>query len=100
MINNVLQEFQNGGYSEITTEMIKDILDKTIKLLELFKESKNKDYLVDACISLAISDWEKLKENIHKILNSEQIATTFIKSPATTTNVNKRFECVVEIIKG
>lgn len=99
MINDILQEFQNNSYQDITTEIINDILEKTIKLLNLFKENKNKDYLVDACIPFAISDWNKLEEKKNVILNDEEILSTFLRSPATTSNVNKRFSRINDIIK-
>lgn len=99
MINDILQEFQNNSYQDITTEIINDILEKTIKLLNLFKENKNKDYLVDACIPFAISDWNKLEEKKDVILNDEEILSTFLRSPATTSNVNKRFSRINDIIK-
>lgn len=99
MINDILQEFQNNSYQDITTEIINDILEKTIKLLNLFKENKNKDYLVDACIPFAISDWNKLGEKKNVILNDEEILSTFLRSPATTSNVNKRFSRINDIIK-
>lgn len=99
MINDILQEFQNNSYQDITTEIINDILEKTIKLLDLFKENKNKDYLVDACIPFAISDWSKLEEKKNIILNDEEILSTFLRSPATTSNVNKRFSRINDIIK-
>jgi len=62
MINDILQEFQNNSFQEVTTQIVNEILEKTIKLLDLFKESKNKDYLVDACIPFAISNWSDLEE--------------------------------------
>lgn len=99
MINDILQEFQNNSYQDITTEIINDILEKTIKLLNLFKENKNKDYLVDACIPFAISNWNKLEEKKNVILNDEEILSTFLRSPATTSNVNKRFSRINDIIK-
>jgi len=99
MINDILQEFQNNSYQDITTEIINDILEKTIKLLNLFKENKNKDYLVDACIPFAISGWNKLEEKKNVILNDEEILSTFLRSPATTSNVNKRFSRINDIIK-
>ena len=99
MINDILQEFQNNSYQDITTEIINDILEKTIKLLNLFKENKNKDYLVDACIPFAISGWDKLEEKKNVILNDEEILSTFLRSPATTSNVNKRFSRINDIIK-
>ena len=96
MINDILQEFQNNSYQDITTEIINDILEKTIKLLNLFKENKNKDYLVDACIPFAISGWNKLEEKKNVILNDEEILSTFLRSPATTSNVNKRFSTKIK----
>lgn len=99
MINDVLQEFQNKNHSNIDSERINEILDKTIKMLMLFTEYKNKDYLVDACIPFAIDNWEKFEQKVDIILHDEEILSTFQQSPATTANVNKRLSCVMKIMK-
>ena len=99
MINDVLQEFQNKMYSEITNEVINDILDKTIKMLILFKDFKNKDYLIDACIPFVVHDWEKFKKKVDTILEDKEILSTFQQSYATTSNVNKRLSCIIRIMK-
>ena len=99
MINDVLQEFQNKMYSEITNEVINDILDKTIKMLILFKDFKNKDYLIDACIPFVVHDWEKFKKKVDTILEDKEILSTFQQSYATTANVNKRLSCIIRIMK-
>ena len=99
IINDVLQEFQNKMYSEITNEVINDILDKTIKMLILFKDFKNKDYLIDACIPFVVHDWEKFKKKVDTILEDKEILSTFQQSYATTANVNKRLSCIIRIMK-
>lgn len=99
MINDVLQEFQNKNHSNIDSERINEILDNTIKMLMLFTEYKNKDYLVDACIPFAIDNWEKFEQKVDIILHDEEILSTFQQSPATTANVNKRLSCVMKIMK-
>ncbi len=99
MINNVLQEFQDKEHNEITKEKICEILEKTIELLCLFGDNKNKDYLIDACIPFVLTKWEMIKENIEEILTDQEILSTFERSPATTTNVNLRLSRVKRILK-
>ncbi len=99
MINDVLQEFQNKKHKDVTSEEINEILEKTIKMLILFKEYKGKDYLIDACIPFAINNWKKFEKKVNIILEDKELLSTFQQSPATTTNVNKRLSCVMRIMK-
>ena len=99
MINDVLQEFQNKKHKDVTSEEINEILEKTIKMLILFKEYKGKDYLIDACIPFAINNWEKFEQKVNIILEDKELLSTFQQSPATTANVNKRLSCVMKIMK-
>ena len=99
MINDVLQEFQNKKHKDVTSEKINEILEKTIKMLILFKEYKGKDYLIDACIPFAINNWEKFEQKVNIILEDKELLSTFQQSPATTANVNKRLSCVMRIMK-
>ena len=99
MINDVLQEFQNKKHKDITSEEINEILEKTIKMLILFKEYKGKDYLIDACIPFTINNWEKFEKKVNIILEDKELLSTFQQSPATTANVNKRLSCVMRIMK-
>ena len=99
MINNVLLELQKGI---ITTrlEEIEDILLYTLKLKRLFFSSNDREFLIDACINFAITDWEKLEKKLAIILTDEEIKSTFSKSSSTTSNVNKRLKRVIEIMEG
>lgn len=99
MINDVLQEFQNKKHKDVTSEQINEILERTIKMLILFKDYKGKDYLIDACIPFAINNWEKFEQKVNIILKDKELLSTFQQSPATTANVNKRLSCVMRIMK-
>ncbi len=97
MINNVLQDFQN--HKEILeTEKIQEILNKTLKLLNLLKEIENKEYIIDACIPFVVENWDILLEKLDAIKDDAEINETFVKSPATTVNVNKRLQRVKGIL--
>lgn len=97
MINNVLQGFQSHKET-LEIEKIQEILDKTLKLLTLLKEVGNKEYIIDACIPFVVENWDILLERLDIIKNDIEINETFVKSPATTVNVNKRLEKVKEIL--
>lgn len=97
MINNVLQDFQNHK-EMLETEKIQEILNKTLKLLNLLKETENKEYIIDACIPFVVENWDILLEKLDAIKNDAEINETFVKSPATTVNVNKRLQRVKGIL--
>lgn len=99
MIDNILQSFQKKEIS-LNEDIIEKILDNTIELVKLFKENPDKEYLIDACIAFSILDWSKLKKNINKIVNDENIKKTFLKSKATTSNVNKRVAIIKSLLEG
>lgn len=100
MIDNILQEFQNKA-RKVNFEEIKQILNYTMKLLNAFRESQYKDYLIDACIPFALLHFDKLNSpvTLEKIMSSQNMLETFEKSPATTSNVNRRVEIVSEILR-
>lgn len=95
LINNTLASFQkNKGNSEqrkITDIPLKQILDNTIKILEFFDDI-NAPYYLECCIKIAVNNseiFDSIKEDIKK---DREILDTFVKSKATTSNVNKRIE--------
>lgn len=99
MINNVLLELQKG-IIPTKLEEIENILLYTLKLKRLFFSSNDREFLIDACINFAITDWEKLEKKLAVILTDEEIESTFSKSSSTTSNVNKRLKRVIEIMEG
>ena len=98
MIDGVLQAFQKKEQSFEKDEIDK-ILVKTLELMKIFENNPNKEYLIDSCIPFALSNWDNLKSNISDITQNKEIKKTFEKSKATTSNVNKRLEIVLKIIK-
>lgn len=99
MINNVLQRLQEQSITLEAAE-VELIIERTMCLLKFFVVRENRDYLVDACIPYAIDNWDKLESKIEEIIGDGVILETLIKSPATTSNVNKRFQRIKEIIEG
>ena len=99
MINNVLLELQKG-IIPARLEEIEAILLYTLKLKKLFYFLNDREFLIDACINFAITDWKKLEKKLTVILNDEEIKSTFSKSSSTTSNVNKRLKRVIEIMEG
>lgn len=99
MIDEILQCFQIKG-KDLDDKTIKIVLDKTIELMKIFKDDSNREYLVDACIPFSLEYWDDLMNNINNIIENEEIKKTFIKSKATTSNVNKRVEVIKKLLKG
>lgn len=97
MINYVLQGLQEG---KITIEALKvrEILQKTLDLKSKI-ESKSNDYIIDSFIPFAVDYWDKLICIKDKIIKEEGFQKTLEKSPATTSNVNKRLEILSKFIK-
>lgn len=98
MINMVLQRLQKGE-EKISQEKVKLILEGTIELLDKLYENPNKEYLVDACVPFVIEQKDKLYEKLNSIVSDKEIKDTFVKSASTTSNVNKRLERIVEIMR-
>ncbi len=96
MINSALQELQKEVL--IKEEVVYEILNGTIDLLDNLKDINSKNYIVDACIPFIVSQKENLFKKLDDIKEDEKINSTFLKSPATTKNVNYRFERVIEIL--
>lgn len=97
MINDVLSRFQNKNLS-LEVSKVESILKNTIQLLLKFEEQEQKSYLVDMCIYFAVEDYSKLETKFDTILSDPVIKETFEKSIATTSNVNKRLERMIEIM--
>lgn len=100
MINTVLQEIQ-GGKVTIEQDMLVLILDKTLQFRRMFESAPNADYIIDSLVPFVkqfdgIND-ETLAKNIFA---NEDIKKTLEKSPATTSNVNKRLNIVRQLIMG
>ena len=103
LINNVLSSFQKPTGIKQSNRSIEDypieaILEKTINILEYFDDTSNAPYYLECCIKLAVDNEDKFIEKREKIKEDEEILSTFIKSKATTTNVDKRVERVYSII--
>lgn len=97
MIDNILQDFQKGKRTINEEELLK-ILNKTIELLIIFENHTSKEYLVDSFIPFINVDMEVLKDKSIAVLEDDEFMKTFEKSPATTSNVNKRLEIVTDCL--
>lgn len=97
MINNVLQSYQKNS-DIIQDETVNIILEKTLELLRIFKDNQFSEYFIDALIPFSIQYWDLICENIDIIKNDETLNNTFVKSPSTTTNINKRVARIAEIL--
>ncbi len=96
MINSVLSKIQEGKI-KLSEEKVLMIIEKTIDLMKRFEKYDYSSYLVDSCIPF-IDQWDVLVDKLDKIMNDSEIAQTMAKSPATTSNVNKRISCINRII--
>lgn len=98
MINNVLQEFQREKIT-IEKDTLILILDKTLKFRKAFAGAPNADYIIDSLIPFAEQFDGESDETIAKtIFKNADIKKTFERSPATTSNVNKRLSLVRQLI--
>ncbi|WP_419673104.1 DUF262 domain-containing protein [Aliarcobacter butzleri] len=97
MINTFLEKLQK---KEIVIEekTIKDIINRTIELLIILKDEKNKEYLIDSLIPFVVDKWEEVEKEILNIKVDQNILNTLEKSPSTTTNVNERLRIINSII--
>lgn len=95
MINNVLQDIQKKSRS-IEQKKLIALMDLTLELKKSYGNSFGADYVIDSIVPFVelIDDRKKLK----KIFSDEKIKKTLEKSPATTSNVNKRFQLVKQIL--
>jgi hypothetical protein len=98
MINTVLQKFQKDKLS-LSEETVVVLLNKTTELLKKLSNNPNKEYLIDSCIPFVVDRWEQLCDKLDVIQKDDEILKTFIKSPATTSNIDKRLERVASIMR-
>lgn len=100
MINTVLQEIQRGKIT-IEHDILNTILDKTLKFRLVFAGAPNADYIIDSLIPFVNHFDGTNDETIAKtIFENVDIKKTLEKSPATTSNVNKRLTLVRQLITG
>lgn len=99
MIDTLLQDCQVNAEKFKETEIIQ-VLERTISLLQIFKDNPNREYLIDACIPFSLTDWDDLTTLVSEINNSDDLNKTFEKSKATTSNVNKRVEIISQLLEG
>lgn len=98
MINTVLQDIQRGKVT-IEKDVLTLILDKTIQLRKVFEGAPNADYVIDSIIPFVHQFDGVHDERIAKeIFENEDIKKTLEKSPATTSNVNKRIALVKQLM--
>lgn len=98
MINTVLQKFQKNEIT-LPEDTVVALLQRTMELLKRLTNNSNKEYLIDSCIPFVLDKWEQLCEKLEIIQNDGEILNTFVKSPATTSNVDKRLERVASIMQ-
>lgn len=98
MINNVLQDIQKGKI-QVDADKIRHLLDITLGLKKAFGNIPNVDYVIDAIVPFTES-FNSSKElmEITTVFSDEIIKKTLEKSPATTSNVNARFQRIKQIL--
>jgi hypothetical protein len=99
MIDTLLQECQVNADKFKETEIIQ-VLERTICLLQIFKDNPNREYLIDACIPFSLTNWDDLTTLVSEINNNHDLNKTFEKSKATTSNVNKRVKIINQLLEG
>lgn len=99
MIDTLLQECQVNADKFKETEIIQ-VLERTICLLQIFKDNPNREYLIDACIPFSLTNWDDLTILVSEINNNHDLNKTFEKSKATTSNVNKRVKIINQLLEG
>lgn len=98
MINDVLQKLQENKIS-MDEETVINVLNRTIELLDMFANYQNKEYLVDGCIPFIDEYWENIVSKQSLLMDNEELNKTFLKSPATTSNVNERLRIIYNLVK-
>ena len=98
MINTVLQEIQRGKVP-VEKDTLKLILDKTLQFRKTFDGVPNADYVIDSLIPF-VNQFDGAYDDAlaKRIFENENIQETLVKSPATTSNVNKRLRLVKQIM--
>lgn len=101
MINNILESFQKKIIT-LDTSKLNKILNDTYLLLYYFNEETNPQYYINTIIRLYV-DSELSNEDKQSILEvikkDQEIKDTLIKSPSTTSNVNKRIKRAIKIFE-
>ena len=65
--------------------------------MEYFKETESEQYYLECCIKIAVDSPERYTKIKKLIKEDDEIKETFIKSKATTSQVNTRIERVYSI---
>lgn len=99
MINNVLQNIQNGHIT-IDKEKVEYLLEKTLCLMEQMAGVEGRDYIINSCIPYVEDKWDAVVAHIPDIILDESIKTSILKSASTTSNVNFRLKRVGEILNS
>lgn len=97
MINNVLQDLQNGRL-KISDEEVRVILEETLAIKYRFREVESLDYIINSCIPFIVKYRDRLCSNLDRIVNDVNVISTLQKSPATTSNVNNRLKFIRNIV--
>ena len=90
MINNVLQDIQKRN-TTIEKETLLLLLDTTLILKRIYGGVPNADYVIDTIMPFVdlINTADGLI-NLESVFSDSEIMRTLEKSPATTSNVNRR----------
>lgn len=99
MINRTLQEIQNKQ-NKINDNDLEKILEGTLILLEVLKNTSGRDYILNACIPYIVSQEEDLLEKISIIATDGEMLESLNKSAGTTSNVNKRLLRVKQLLSN
>ncbi|MBU5680931.1 DUF262 domain-containing protein [Blautia sp. MSJ-9] len=98
MINNVLQDIQKGNNS-IKKEELLLLLNVTLELKRTYGNIPNADYVIDALVPfIDLINNNGALIGLDRIFSDELVKNTLEKSPATTSNVNKRLCRVKKLI--
>lgn len=97
MINNVLQDFQKKKY-KFDKDTVYALLEGTLNLKVQYKVTPYLDHLIDMCAPFIASKMDEINSKWDSIINDDTIKESFLKSPSTTANVNKRLKRIIEII--
>ena len=98
MINNVLQDIQKGNNS-IKKEELLLLLNVTLELKRTYGNIPNADYVIDALVPfIDLINNNGALIGLDRIFSDKLVKNTLEKSPATTSNVNKRLCRVKKLI--
>jgi hypothetical protein len=97
LINTTLGELQEKP-ELVDKDRINLIIEKTIFLKKALNGKPYEKYLLDSMIYFAVNDFPKLNDKFEEIIADKDINETFVKSPATTSNVNKRLKRIKEML--